>query len=265
MAPGEAGPDFQRITSLPGMQTERHLTWDGCANVRDLGGHPTPYGETRWGAIVRADAIKRLTDAGWEELVGHGISTIVDLRMDEERKADPPADVPVTVVHVNVLGGSPPDYEQQLDALVDPLDTAAEKTTAVYLDFLERFGPNWAAAVRAVAEAPPGGVLVHCHGGKDRTGLVVALLLSLAGVSDDDIAADYAISERNLTSVQRVWEDDAETDEERERRRQIGRTPPEAMRAVLAQLERRHGSVRGFLLDAGATPDELDRAVARLR
>jgi hypothetical protein len=247
------------------MQTERQLTWDACLNVRDLGGHRTPEGETRWGAIVRADALKRLTDDGWRELVGHGIVTIVDLRMDEERAADPPADVPVEVVHVNGLAGSPPDYGEQLDALVDAVPTPAEKTKVVYLDFLERFGPNWAAAIRAVADAPPGGVLVHCMGGKDRTGLVVALLLSLAGVSDAEIAADYAISEGNLTSVQQMWENDADSDEERERRRQIGRTPPDAMRAVLAELERRHGSIRQFLLDAGASPDELDRVVARLR
>jgi protein-tyrosine phosphatase len=247
------------------MQTERQLTWDACLNVRDLGGHATPEGVTRWGAIVRADVLHRLTDEGWRELVGHGISTIVDLRMDEERDADPPTDVPVAVVHVNVLAGSPPDYGEQLDALVDGFETPAEKTAAVYLDFLEQYGPNWVAAIRAVADAPPGGVLVHCHGGKDRTGLVVALLLSLAGVSDDEIAADYAISEHNLASVTQAWIDDAETDEERERRRQIGRTPPDAMRGVLAELERRHGSVRQFLLDNGATADELDRAAARLR
>jgi protein-tyrosine phosphatase len=247
------------------VQTERQLRWDACLNVRDLGGHPTPEGWTRWGAIVRSDALKRLSDEGWRELVSHGISTIVDLRMDEEREADPPADVPVRVVHVNVLAGSPADYGEQLDALVDAVDTPAEKTKAVYLDFLERFAPNWAAAIRAVADAPPGGVLVHCQGGKDRTGLVVALVLSLAGVPEDEIAADYAVSERNLTSIQEAWEDEAESDEERERRRQIGRCPPGAMRAVLAELDRRHGSARQFLLDAGATPDELDRVVARLR
>jgi len=247
------------------VQTERQLAWDACVNVRDLGGHATPEGETRWGAIVRADVLRKLTDAGWRDLVGHGISTVIDLRMDEEREADPPADVPVDVVHVNVLAGSPPDYGEQLDALVARFDTPAEKTRAVYIDFLERFGPSWAAAIRAVADAPPGGVLIHCHGGKDRTGLVVALLLSLAGVTDDEIAADYAVSEQNLAAGQRVWEDEAETDAERERRRQIGRCPPDAMRGVLEELRSRHGSVRQFLLDCGATPDELDRAVARLR
>ena len=246
------------------MQTERHLTWDGCANVRDLGGHETPYGETQWGRIVRADTIRRLTDAGWEELTGHGVSTIVDLRMDEELEADPPAELPVGVVHVNVLAGAPPNYGQYLDALTDSVDTAAEKTKLVYIDFLGRCGPNFAAAIRAIADAPPGGVVVHCHGGKDRTGLVVALLLSLAGVSREEIADDYALSEANLAEHQTRWEDEAEDEAERERRRQIGRTPREAMIGVLDELDARYGGIREFLLAQGATDDELDRAVARL-
>jgi protein tyrosine/serine phosphatase len=246
------------------VQTERHLTWDGCANVRDLGGHSTPYGETQWGRIVRADTIRRLTDAGWEELTAHGVSTIVDLRMDEELDADPPADLPVAVVHVNVLAGTPPDYGEFLDALTDQVDTAAEKTKVVYLDFLDRCGPNFAAAFRAIADAPPGGVVVHCHGGKDRTGLVVALLLSLAGVSRDEIADDYALSEANLAEHQTRWEDEAVDEAERARRRQIGRTPPEAMLGVLDELDARYGGTREFLLALGADGDELDRAVARL-
>jgi protein tyrosine/serine phosphatase len=246
------------------VQTERHLTWDGCVNVRDLGGHETPYGETRRGAIVRADTIRRLTDAGWEGLVRHGVSTIVDLRMDEELEADPPAELPVDVVHVNVLAGAPPDYGKLLDALVGTVETPAEKTQVVYLDFLERFGPNFATAIRAVADAPAGGVVVHCHGGKDRTGLVVAFLLALAGVSREEIADDYAISERNLAERHARWEAEAEDEVERERRRQINRTPRAAMLGVLDELEARYGGVREFLLAQGATGDELDRAVARL-
>jgi len=246
------------------MQTDRHLTWDGCVNVRDLGGHETPYGETRRGAVVRADTIRRLTDAGWEELTTHGVSTIVDLRMDEELEADPPADLPVGVVHVNVLAGAPPDYGKELDALVDSVETPAEKTKVVYLDFLVRFGPNFVEAIRAIADAPPGGVVVHCHGGKDRTGLVVAFLLSLAGVSREEIADDYAVSEHNLAERHARWEAEAEDETERERRRQINRTPRESMLGLLDELDARYGGVREFLLAQGAQGDELDRAVARL-
>src|SRR5262249_24471543 len=74
----------------------RELAWDGCLNVRDLGGHPTDDGgETRYGAVVRADSVRQLSDAGWAALVEYGVDTIVDLRMDQELAADPPADLPV--------------------------------------------------------------------------------------------------------------------------------------------------------------------------
>jgi protein tyrosine/serine phosphatase len=248
------------------MQTQRHLAWEGCANVRDLGGHPTEDGgTTRFGAVVRADTVHRLTGAGWRDLVDHGVTRIVDLRFDEEREADPPADLPVDVVHVSLFGkmlGEP--YTSYLDTLAAAAPTAVEATKVVYLDFLERFASRFPPVFRAIADAPEGAVLVHCHGGKDRTGLVVALLLSLAGVPRDEVVADYAVSERNLADRQAVWEAEAESDEERERRAQIGRCPPEAMRGVLDELDRRYGSIRQYLLAAGSTNDELDAAMRRL-
>ena len=248
------------------MKTDRHLTWDGCVNVRDLGGHLLAAGgTTRFGAIVRADSVRKLTDAGWRDLVDHGVKRIVDLRLDEELEADPPAELPVEVVHVNLFGQLDPDYGAYLDSLNEAASNEAEATKAVYLDFLERFAPRFPPVLRAIADAPEGAVLVHCHGGKDRTGLVVALLLSLAGVPRDEVAEDYAISERNLAERQAAWEAEAESEEDRARRRQIGLCPPDAMRGVLDELDRRYGSVREYLLAAGATEDELDRAVARLR
>ena len=253
------------VSSLGGVQTERHLTWDGCANVRDLGGHQTPYGETRWGAIVRADAIRRLTDAGWEELVGHGVSTIVDLRMDEELEADPPAELPVEVVHVNVLAGSPSDYGEQLDALVDAVDDARREDEGRLRRLPRALRPELgrcdprdrrrAAGRRASSTA---------RAARTARGSSSRCCSRSPASRDEEIAADYALSERNLVVRQAQWESEASDDAERERRRQIGRTPPEAMVGVLDELDARYGGVREFLLAQGATDDELDRAVARL-
>ena len=79
----------------------RDLVWDGCLNVRELGGLPTgDGGETRFGAVVRADSVRQLSDDGWQALVDHGIRTVVDLRGHDERAEDPPAELPVEVVHV---------------------------------------------------------------------------------------------------------------------------------------------------------------------
>ena len=107
--------------------------------------------------------------------------------------------------------------------------------------------------------------MLHCAVGKDRTGLVAAMLLRLAGVPEDVVAEDYAASEENLRSLHETWIDAAPDDDERERRRRLTPTPRDAMLAVLAELDRRHGGVRGYLLDAGAAEADLDRIRARLR
>ena len=135
----------------------------------------------------------------------------------------------------------------------------------MYLIFLERFRDNVAAAVRAVARAPEGGVVIHCVGGKDRTGLVVAFLLHLAGVDDETIAADYALSEERLLPRHEAWFAAAQSEEELERLRRIAQTPADSMAGVFAELERRYGGVEAYLRDAGVSADELELACARLR
>jgi protein-tyrosine phosphatase len=243
---------------------ERHLAWDGCLNVRDLGGHPTgDGGATRFGSIVRADSIRQLSEAGWEELVDYGVVTIVDLRGGDELAADPPAELPVHVVHVPFFTDDEEAWAE-IEAAGTAAPSAAAATRDVYLVFLERFRVNVAAAVVAVAWAPSGTVLVHCVGGKDRTGLLTALLLRLAGVGHADIAADYALSEQRLRPRHDAWLAEAETEEERQRIRRISATPAEAMTGVLEELERRYGSVEAYLQAGGVMEAELDRIRERL-
>jgi protein tyrosine/serine phosphatase len=131
--------------------------------------------------------------------------------------------------------------------------------------FLEHFDRNVAAAIRAVANAPEGGVVIHCAGGKDRTGLLTALLLYVAGVDIDEISGDYALSEERLRPRHEEWFAEAETEEELERLKRMVQTPAESIRGVFEELERRHGSVEAYLRNAGLTEDELDRARSRLR
>src|SRR5205823_8460918 len=129
-------------------------------------------GETRFGAVVRADSVSQLSEAGWEALVAYGIHTVLDLRGEHEREDDPPGALPVEVLHVPFMEASEAEWEEIAEQLerLDELPVA-DATREAYLIFLERFKPNVGAAVRAVAEAPEGGVVVHCVGGKDRTGL----------------------------------------------------------------------------------------------
>jgi protein-tyrosine phosphatase len=252
-------------SKLSPLRHSRTLTWDGCVNVRDLGGHATSDGRTtRFGAVVRADSVRHLSDAGWAALLDYGVSRIVDMRFRTELDADPPRELDVDVVHVALLP-EPDDAEwEEIDALNDAGSDAETVTRGVYLEFLERRRPQFGAAVEAVAGAPDGTVVVHCFYGKDRTGLVAALLLRLAGVGLDEIAADYAETERNLAKRTQEWIDEAPDVIDRGRRERIARTPPEAMAAVLEELERRYGSVRGYLRAAGVEPGVPDRVTARL-
>jgi protein-tyrosine phosphatase len=247
----------------------RDLTWDGCLNVRDLGGHTTEDGgETRFGAIIRADSVRELTDDGWQALVDYGVHTVIDLRGDHERAEDAPAELPVEVVHAPFMENDEREWEEinsELEAVRKAVPDVATQTRDVYLIFLEHFKANVAAGIKAVAKAPPGGVVVHCAGGKDRTGLLSAFLLHLAGVDTEQIAADYALSEERLRPRHEAWFAAAETAAEREHLERIAQTPAASIVGVFQELERRYGSVEGYLKDAGATDEDLALARARLR
>jgi protein-tyrosine phosphatase len=242
----------------------RDLVWDGVLNVRDLGGHPTEDGrETQFGRIVRADNIRRLSDEGWKALVAYGIRTIVDLRTEDELAADAPAELPVEVVHVPFMVDSPEIFHAAEAASARATDVS-EATRDVYLIFLEGFRLNVANVIRTIAEAPEGAVLVHCAGGKDRTGLTVAFLLRMAGVGLEDIAADYALSEERLRPRHERWYAEAADEAELDRLRRITATPAASMVGVLEELERRYGSVEAFLRAGGAPDDIGERVRARL-
>jgi protein-tyrosine phosphatase len=169
---------------------ERHLDWDGCFNVRDLGGLPAAGGRvTRRGAIVRADALDRLTAAGWRALEAHGVRTVVDLRNEEEHHDDANAR-PTRVATLRV----------PLDRIDDDEfwdrwgDSAVFGTPLYYRPYIDRFAASAARAIAAIAHARPGGVAFHCAGGRDRSGLIALLLLTLVGVAPEDVVADYVLS-----------------------------------------------------------------------
>ncbi len=173
---------------------DRHLDWDGCFNVRDLGGLPTADGRTtRWGAVVRADTLEELTADGWAALVGHGVRTVIDLRNDDELGEDvAPRPADVTTIRI------PLDVAEDRE-FWDVWQTGPQFGTPLYYrPHLERFPERSAAVVAAVARARPGGVAFHCAGGRDRSGQVAMLVLALARVPADVIAADYALSFERL-------------------------------------------------------------------
>jgi protein-tyrosine phosphatase len=169
--------------------SERRLDWDGGVHARDLGGLPTADGRTtRRHAVVRAGTVDGLSPAGWEALLAYGIRTIVDLRNPDERPARPPHPAGIAVRHVPIDGSQDREFWEVWS-------TGPQFGTPLYYGpFLERLPQRAAAAVLAIAHAPPGGVLFHCGRGRDRAGLVSLLVLALAGVTAEAIADDYALS-----------------------------------------------------------------------
>ena len=166
---------------------------------------------TSFGAVVRADSVQHLTPAGQRALVDYGVRTIVDLRRHDERTRDVPLELPVELVHVPL-----DDWHHEEIRLVwrgGGDDEAGVR--AAYGLMTEELAPNFVQAIEAVADAPPGGVVVHCYAGKDRTGLTCAMLLRLAGVGPEDIAADYGLSGENIRQLIEPWANAAPDDRER--------------------------------------------------
>jgi protein-tyrosine phosphatase len=242
----------------------RSLEWAGCLNVRDLGGVALEAGgETRYGALVRADNIRRLSDAGWRALAAHGVARIVDLRWPEELEEDPPRDVDIDVVHVSLLGELDPDFSDDVRDYM-AVDDPAGYWAISYTRILRAYAPNFARALAAIAD-PEGAVVFHCAGGKDRTGLVAALLLRLAGAPIEAIAHDYSLTAERRAREPDRWVEAARDENERERRLFMQHTPPEAMQRALEQLEREHGTVEAYLRQAGLDQLHIERLRERLR
>jgi protein-tyrosine phosphatase len=240
------------------------LVWEGCVNVRDLGGLPTEDGRrTRLGGVVRSDNVRRLTDDGWRALAEHGVQRIVDLRFPEELAEDQPLGVDIDVVHVSVLGSGPdPEYVKELDAHLAANDVADHYAWS-YVDFLERYRERFGQAFAAIADAD-GTVVVHCFAGKDRTGLVAALLLRLAGVDHATIGADYAVTAENLRARWEIWLQEARDEEERAKLEKLSQTPADAMARVIKEIEDRYGDVASYLRAAGLSDGQVERLRERL-
>ncbi len=234
------------------MHDERHLQWDGCFNVRDLGGLRAAGGrETRWGAVVRADAVDRLTAAGWSALHAHGVRTVIDLRNDDEREPDvAPRPPGLASVHLPLDGAEDAEFWDHWKEQAPPL---------YYGPFLERFPRRVAGVVGAVAHARPGGVLFHCVGGRDRTGLIAMLLLALVGVAADDIAADHALSTDRLVALYARSGQDDQGPMLQEFLAREGTSAREIILSTLASLD-----VEDYLRAGGLGDDDLAAVRGRM-
>lgn len=226
----------------------RRLQFDGCANTRDLGGLAlTGGGVTRFGSVVRSDHPRKLSAAGWDQLLEYGVRTVVSLVSDgapwEDQGSGWPSEIERVVVAIEDLG--------ERDFLESYGRSGLLGTPFYYPEALRRWPGRQADAIRAITAARSGGVLFHCQRGRDRTGIISLLLLGLCGVEETHIIADYELSDEALS--------DDESAELAEVLAREERKVADGLRDVLAALD-----AATYLADAGLTQAELTAARGRL-
>jgi protein-tyrosine phosphatase len=234
---------------------ERLIALDGAHNVRDLGGYPTgDGGATRWRSILRGDALHALSAADIDTLVDQGLKTVIDLRSPSEISAEANPFAKQAGVHY---------HNTPLFSAMAPLEMMAEAAPDFdmgrrYCSALDECQPAIAEVLRTIARAQDGIVLFHCSAGKDRTGLIAALLLLNAGVGETAIIEDYALTgtiSGPLITLLRL--------------RAIARgmapaivdvvlaSEPASMRRMLAYLAESYGGVGQYLSQIGLDGDDV--------
>lgn len=231
---------------------QREFRFSRVFNFRDVGGYPGQDGRSvRWRRLFRSDSLSSLVESDRSAFDALGVRTVVDLRRPYELERQGRVPHWNGIAYHNIA----PDHREwhlspYLDG-VDPLRYLADR----YRDMAEEGAVGLAAAIGVIADETAAPVVVHCVAGKDRTGVVCALTLSLLGVADEVIDADYARStEGNRQYVE--WA------------RRNGNpdliflpwfsSPPGTMARFLAELRERHGSVDRYLTAAGLEKDQID-------
>lgn len=245
------------------------LALEGTRNTRDIGGYRTADGMTvRRGVVFRSDGLDGLTASDVRQLSGLGIRTVIDLRGPQERAPGGATAGGLGATGVTVHAISLFAEEDVVALFRGPLDGTAHPLVAYYLSILERRADGIRSIIEHLGRPTPLlPALIHCSAGKDRTGIVVALLLAIAGVDHDTIAADYA---RTAEYLDAAWletrrADAARWDIDWDRYTRAYEAPPDVISTTLRMLETKYGGVSGYLASIGVPHDSLSRLRDRLR
>ena len=226
---------------------QRRYRAEKIVNFRDLGGYPLDGGVTRWGRALRCGVPNGTTEGDIELLRSLGIRRIFDLRGENEVTELPSGlyGIPgIECVNIPLLE-------------VNPDTSKNQSVTDMYIYSLTENAPNYARVLRLIAETDSP-FMFHCFGGKDRTGLLAALLLGAAGAEREDIVADYQISftylrpfyEREIaTGSPLIWDTDLSKLE----------SSPDKMRSTLDFLDENYGGIMGYISSLGLSGDEIAR------
>jgi protein-tyrosine phosphatase len=254
------------------------MSWidlEGAVNVRDVGGLPTVDGRsTRPGVLLRADNLQGLTPADVRRLTGElGVRTVLDLRTGREVEQEGPGPLRATDVvhhHVSLIPEPPGEpAEQEIDRAVPHRSDRAGATptdmAGYYVGYLQDAPQALARALRLLADPSTGPALVHCAAGKDRTGVVVAVALSLAGVRREAVVADYARSAERIDGVLKRLQATKTYGPA------LADTGADAIRPVAGSMERfldhvdrEYGGPHGLAMAVGVDEETVTRLAARL-
>jgi protein-tyrosine phosphatase len=238
------------------MKTARVLSLAGSRNLRDLGGYPTRDGRaTRYGMLLRSGALHELDDEGVTHLRDLGVRTICDLRAPDERNEQPTPPLGGDVLTLAWDDAQEGMHRGLADGNWDTHEDGRQAMFTVYERLPGLHADKFRIMFQRIAD---GGVpmVLHCAAGKDRTGIAAALILSALGVEREVILEDYALSERTIDYLT-VFRADAELNPESMTARYLSRpepfvaavvrSDPEYLEHALASIERKHGSIDGFL------------------
>lgn len=269
------------VSILSGLYRTR-LDIPGTSNVRDLGGYPARDGAAiRPRTLYRAEALAHpgpgvARVALWDDALVDSyrmleLALVIDLRAQHECDLAPsawaePSDATLKLIPIVEGGeGDATDYVRQLrEGTLRSF--SADDLAAYYATTVRRRAPQFGEAISAIASTGGVPVLVHCAAGKDRTGLLVALILDVLGTPRDVIVADYALTgEFRPNRVSAYADVLAASGIEPAAVSALFETPADAMRLVLEGIDAEFGSTRAFLIgEAGVTTDELDSLAAAL-
>ena len=238
------------MTAMAAQQQSRAVRLGRSLNCRDVGGYPTADGrQVRWGLLYRSD-LPVLDEGHDPELESLRLSTVIDLREPEERSARPSSAVGRVPQVLDLSFGLGPMVA------ADPAKAASLRS--LYRAAIEELGDEIADVVSELCRPEALPALVHCAAGKDRTGIVIGLVLSAIGVSDADVARDYAVTAENLTTGFF-----ADLNEDAHNARvdltSLLDSDAEEMLRLLELVREVSGGARAYLIEHGVMTEDLDR------
>jgi protein-tyrosine phosphatase len=232
----------------------------GAVNLRDIGGYPAGDRRVRWGRVYRSGLTHAITSEGLATLAGElGIRTIIDLRTPAERRAGLLAlgESGIRDIHVSLLDGDEVAEAVQIERVM-AMFAGTYDWAASYVEMVEARPAMLRLVFEALAEPGALPAVVHCSGGRDRTGVTIGLLLAVLGVAPETIAEDYALTGDLLTPhVQHFAGFALAAGLSVEDMARLVRTTPETMLTFLRRIEERYGSAERTLLEAGIRPETI--------